>query len=425
MEFLPNEVSLHIFNFCGDFSLVLKLVSKHWMEIAPWVPLKSLFKFAVREGYLDLLKKMAKENYLSQIVCESNLAEAVEAGHIEIVRWFFELGFETGNSGLYCTAARKGYFEIMKLLHCKKLPLNCMVFTRAVEFGSLEILEWLKDKNCPKDSFAFKAAVEKGDFELIHWLEENKFPMDVMSICHAANSQQQEVVAYLRGKGFEWRNVMEWASMGGCLKSIKYAYENNCPLESCVLENAIRNSDIEMCQWAIDNNCPYRENREAFLESIEDSGLMVCRWALQNGFSFRMDDYRADLIESGNLEALKWFRQVDISNGRQWNDEITHQAMVYDRLEILQWAVKNGCPWTTRPVYLNSWIHSTEALKWGLLSGYSQSSPIAEHAVENEDIELLCWIDEKGLEWDFWTCFEICDEIDILGWMVEKFLTFD
>ncbi|KHL71352.1 hypothetical protein PpSQ1_26665 [Pseudomonas putida] len=64
-------------------------------------------------------------------------------------------------------------------------------------------------------------------------------------------------------------------------------------------------------------------------------------------------------------------------------------------------------------------------MKWGLLKGYSQSSPIAQYAVEVEDIELLQWIDKKGLEWDFWHCFEICNFSDILDWMIEEFLAFD
>nr|WIL05404.1 ankyrin repeat protein [Pithovirus mammoth] len=425
MELVPEEVSLHIFNFCGGFSPVLKLVSKQWMRIAPLVPLDSLFKLCARNGHLSLLKRMAKGNYLSWAVCETNLIEAVEGGQTEVVEWFFERGLKSNLTGLYYKAARGGHLEMMKLLHSRNVLLGCSAFTGAVEFGSLEILDWLKEINCPKDLSTFKVAVEKGDLKIISRLEENKFPMGIMSICHAANSQQPEVVVYLREKGFKWLDVMHWASMGGCLDSIKYAYENGCPLESKVLENAISNSDIEMCQWAVDNGCPYSENRGAFLESIENSGLKVCRWALQNGFSFRLDDYLEDLVVSGNLEALKWFRQVDISNGRQWNEEVTYLAMVHDQLEILQWAVRSGCPWTEKPVYLNSYLHGTEALKWGLLKGYSQSAPIAQYAVEVEDIELLQWIDKKGLEWDFWHCFEICNFSDILDWMIEKFLAFD
>lgn len=97
----------------------------------------------------------------------------------------------------------------------------------------------------------------------------------------------------------------------GNLNVLKWAKENNCPMDETTCWYAAKNGHLEVLKWLRTINCPWNS--------------LVCTGAAQKG----------------HLEVLIWAR----ANGCPWNDKVSLCAATNGHLNVLQWAIEHGCPW--------------------------------------------------------------------------------
>ena len=99
----------------------------------------------------------------------------------------------------------------------------------------------------------------------------------------------------------------------------------------------------------------------------------MLRWAIEQGCPWREEELCPYATCGGTLEMIQWLRSQDVPWGTgSYEDELEDgctEAAIRGKLDILMWAVENGCPWDPQRV-LESTQHrsysrnSEEIIEW-------------------------------------------------------------
>lgn len=216
-------------------------------------------------------------------------------------------------------------------------PVKPMGWKKASKLGCLSALQRLQRQG--KISLfgkteVFRWAAHRGDLETMKWAHENDFPMDVHTCNFAAGGGRLEALKWLRAKNCPWNeDVIMYAGSCNYLELMQWAHAHGCPWFSQAIVMAARGGHLEMVQWAF---------TERTMRSV------VAR-------------ERGIIYGCGNIRVLKWLR----ANDPLWDDrvckkstECTIHAMrdqIRERgnidtfesepefLEVLRWC-EDGCP---------------------------------------------------------------------------------
>ena len=231
-----------------------------------------------------------------------------------LLQWLVEQGCAVGwDDGLVSVASRFGNFEFIKLAKANGLTAawDPNIKKIAAIRGDLEALIWALDQDS-KENVTDKClyvlsinAASGGHLHVLEWLQAefgSSFVLDPQ-IC---------VVAARAGK----IKVLNWAVNNGCVWS-RY----NC----CIA--AIKRSQLEVLIWL---------KEQPFL-SI---GTEEHHSRLWYGYVVGKEHPSVCAAEVGNLEVFQWLHL----NGCPWHTSTYASAQVKDHTEILDWALKNGCP---------------------------------------------------------------------------------
>lgn len=95
----------------------------------------------------------------------------------------------------------------------------------------------------------------------------------------------------------------------------------------------------------------------------------------------------AKLAASGNIEALKWAREV----GFPWKENTCSEAAKHGHLSILKWARENGCPWDLSTACSALDNGHVDLFKWAFLNGVNVCHRhLGKHLKTNK--ELAYWV---------------------------------
>lgn len=90
----------------------------------------------------------------------------------------------------------------------------------------------------------------------------------------------------------------------------------------------------------------------ADVESLE-----ILKWAIENGCSWTKK-ICSRAASKGHFDILKWVRE----NGCPWDEKVCYNAAYKGHFDILKWAVENGCPWDDEAYF---WIkHDLTMIEW-------------------------------------------------------------
>jgi hypothetical protein len=158
-------------------------------------------------------------------------------------------------------------------------------------------------------NYVYRNASEQCNLNLLKWAMQNECPLDC--------------------------RVYDYAAVKNNFEIIKWAKENNIDASSsCLSEYASMNNNFEMLKWAKENG---------FLISIsvsryaaENNNFKILKWVRENGYAPCSDVCRI-LAKNNNLEMLKWAKE----NGYNWDDCISEYAARHDNIEMFMWIMTN------------------------------------------------------------------------------------
>ena len=145
--------------------------------------------------------------------------------------------------------------------------------------------------------------------------------------------------------------------------------------------------------------------------------LNLLKWALKNGCSWDSATCAHAAI-NGHLEVLKWAHE----NGCDWNTNTCSDAALNGHLDLLKWARENGCEWDTDTCSNAALNGHLDVLKWLRENGCEWNIYTCHHAALNGHLETLKWARENGCDWNRYTCGNAAlnGHIETLKWAREN-----
>lgn len=351
---------------------------------------------AAGQGHLDILQ-WARENGCPWD--ETTCSAAAGQGHLDTLQWARVNGCPWDEKTC-SSAAGAGRLDILQWARSWGCPWDETTCSYAASQGHLYVLKWARANGCPwdADTCAHAAGVK---IDVLAWVRANGYPLDITFSCmdtsYSKRSQQLhilqwanahgltvgiqkpyntqvpagpgnlEILQWARANGCAWDTetcswaayggkleILQWARANGCswnamtcssaaemgyLEILKWARTNGCPwdMDTCLF--AAFNGHVDILQWARAHKCPW--NHEVIYTAVEYGQLEVLQWSYDNGWP--AGDCDEDYICSsaalyGHLDTLKWARSI----GCEWDND--GECISSDNLEILQWAIVNGCP---------------------------------------------------------------------------------
>jgi hypothetical protein len=248
--------------------------------------------------------------------------ELARKGNLSTLQWFHSRKI-TWEDYLLSTLAGRGELESLKwaisnqvtkkLKNCKIIASMQSILAKAACYGRENILKWALDMGYFDKEFfiiVVQSAALFDQLKIIIWMIHN-YPSakklmeksDVF-ICHTAAT----------GNNFQ---VLEWFKNNFPNTFLKEKVQTGF---TCILK-AADHGNLRMLEWLKGNDFPFELNRKevsSFAVSKRDNSLEVLQYVMR-------------------------------SCNCPWPDDICDKALEYGRLDILLWAVSNGCPWNPNP----------------------------------------------------------------------------
>ena len=121
---------------------------------------------AAEMGCLSTLQNQLRRGLLDEaVVCES----AALGGHLEILRWARQHGFEWGVR-TSSRAAAGGHLKVLKWLRENGCPWDDDIGWFAAQNGHMDVLRWAHDTGCPLTEWTFAFAADGGRLDVLRWL---------------------------------------------------------------------------------------------------------------------------------------------------------------------------------------------------------------------------------------------------------------
>ncbi len=88
------------------------------------------------------------------------------------------------------------------------------------------------------------------------------------------------------------------------------------------------------------------------------------------------------------------------------------------RLNVLQWAKGQGCPWNELVCSSAAWGGHLEVLQWARSQGCPWNSDTCANAARGGHLKVLQWARSQGCPWEEWTCSSAAQggQLEVLQW---------
>ncbi len=242
----------------------LELCCDEYFELLPITYLNNnqiIMKLLSCYNKIDLLQKCVDNGCnIDPIICDYGAL----VGHLDVVIWGKNKGNKLNLSTCLC-AAQFGNLEILKWLveqnSIEKFEEPSIYDNRicqwAAKGGHLQIITWARENGFDWDSSAPAESARFGRLDDIKWMRENGCPWDATVCSNAAFGGQLEILKYLRKQNCEWdANTCSNAALNGHLDILIWARENDCEWNSNVCKYAKENGHLDILEWARVNSCP-------------------------------------------------------------------------------------------------------------------------------------------------------------------------
>ena len=308
--------------------------------------------------------------------------------------------------------------------------------------SSFEMMAWARTNLCPWDHKLADWVIKHETLEVVKWTSklssfppefaeqpsdddaEKKFWEENDAVIIACMAGKLDVVRWLVQHGLAWWGfeASRWAAGGG---------------------------NVALLDWLRDGGCPF--NADAWLFAASTGQVHSMRWLRDKGI--RCDGKEASICATAakfnQLSTLRWLHE---EAGFHWDEGCVHEAAYHGHIELLRWALDNGCPaeglcsnaaaggqldvlkfakdrehpWeddgkcTAGQAARNG--HG-EVLRWLLDHGAPKYGLVCALAANGGQLEILQWlVDEYDCPWDGDVCAGAAagGHVHILRWAQER-----
>lgn len=268
----------HDAKWCELVAMTASIPILQWLRDNDFPFCISTVKYAAKNDHLDVLQWsfdlfVDSGEWLPGGFREIIISTASSHGHLRLLKWV-QCGLDNDDEfikeyvGLYdfCNAAKNGhihileYFEELGFQHTiNDWPVYYEPIHFAAAGGQIETLNWLKANNYPINvdlvyHSPYKRAAYNGHMEVMNWLLENNCPLGVEVCYAAAEGGQLDILMWARAKGCIWDDaVCRKATKNGHFHVLKWARENGCPWikKDCInrMRRISAGNNAEMIAW--------------------------------------------------------------------------------------------------------------------------------------------------------------------------------
>lgn len=243
-------------------------------------------------------------------------ADAAAGGHLHILVWGLENGFDVFSPEACEWAARGGHLDLLQWLRNNDCPWGASTVKAAASQGHLSVVQWARKNGCEWNHEALHLAAMNNHEEVAAWLVENGCPLDYQSSFLVAQKGWLGILQALMARGCPWGVEIYWAASRGHLNVVQWARQNGCPWDAGALRAAASGNQKEVAAWLVDNDCPFDNDS--------------CIGLATQGWLTIMQSLSAREAAKGHLHFL-------------WTDAALYWAVRNNQKEVAAWLVCNGC----------------------------------------------------------------------------------
>lgn len=421
-----------------DSDMLLHLATRGELESIKWAILNKLpfingeikvmnriLQQAAYDGQENILEWALNAQYIDLKYVSIVLEYAARGGQLNIIRWFIR------KYPLTVELLEKNVFYI---------------FYGAAAANKINILEWIKTIfpnefwiiRLKQNSACLEVAANNGHLHMLEWLKENRFLFECGALTEAAVSSKQsslEVLKYLRSANSPWSsNVCIRAVEYGRLDILLWAVSNGCPWKpEEIFEAAARSklaaSNPDILHWLKTQRFQFADaysmNSLALNVAIVCKNFLFVRWAVLNLTPIVWDDRLIkNASAAGDLPALIWAMELNPENiDSQMMYILSVNAAARRHLHILEWLFTTfGSDETNKHSILHPQVCVLAAkggylniLQWAVDNGcYWSRYDCCKTAIRWKRIKILIWMKYKprsnSTYWYGETFFGICDD---------------
>lgn len=223
---------------------------------------------------------------------------------------------------IFNACARKGSVNSMRVIagwyrsRGMNIPIQMGTMERAVRSEDIDTMSWCERYGCRLTKDVMYTGVCTKNTDVVGWLVSKRCPYSGQSFEKAAEMGNIQMLKYFIMSSFYSSKTgsksIEYAGRNGHIETIKFLLSYGFPIGDAAPGLASLGGHIEVLEFFYERGYCQMDN------------TAVCYMAAMNG----------------HLELLKRAREM----GFQWDSLTTRMAKNRKHLDVLEYAIKNGCP---------------------------------------------------------------------------------
>ena len=222
-------------------------------------PSSTEIMLAVANGHVDCLK------YIYELGgCRDKyrlVTECVRHGQLECLQYVHSVGLVDKEENLCAVAVTHRHLPILSYL----LSIGCSIYEDCASLaacnGDLDMLTFLHQQDCPWDSTLCDEAAARGHVHILTYAHENGCCWDDEATSQAAEGGYLDCLIYLRTHGCPCNEgTVHAATLAGHLDCVKYLYEQGIKCDAMTCAAAAFKGHLPVLQYLHEAGCPWDEN---------------------------------------------------------------------------------------------------------------------------------------------------------------------
>lgn len=367
-----------------DDAPMVRWLARHGCRYGP-----DAYYAAAESGHVGLFQEMASASHTS-VALRDAVCGAAMAGNIALLRWLDERGGAAFYENAMPLAAGRGHDDAFRWIYEGRLRVGKPIYfytayDEACMTGDVRMLDVIHSlhqqhvrEHGVHDQFldmatfqrgAVRVAMNEGHASVIEWIHAHDPDLGHWDpVASAYTMGDVRMVKWLRDRGCNGRDghncVM--AAQSGCIEALEWAaVEEGMPLSWWACAVAVNSGHLHVLAWLRDRDCPW--GRRVLRDAIAIRRVDIVDWALSNGCP--MDDPRVLCMHAASSGSIKMLRYLHFERGFAWDESACSAASGSNRLAVLQWLRRHGCPWDENTCMRAAHSHSAEVLWWARENG--------------------------------------------------------
>ena len=320
--------------------------------------------------------------------------------------------------GGFTEAAKGGHLSVLTYLYEKAKFYPNGITSAAAKGGQLHVLKWATEENIEWDDDTFKCAIDSGNVKMLQWLFDNQ---KITTTFYLNRSEFPLVYWLIKNQIFNFdttRQVWLNAARNGHLDTIKI-FSDCSEYMSCIYSSAASAGQLHILKWAHENGVPKLEPDKIVEDAAIGGQLLILKWTKEIGIFGPRSIICEAAAKNGDLEMLNWA----VQNGCDAK-HIADTAAKKGHLNILKWAFTNGEDYCYFLLFKAACKGHTSIVKW-LVENYALENLLSDlhicsSVAAKGHLGVLKYLRQKGCHWNSKLICEMNSTPSVAKWLLEN-----